>query len=162
PPTFEKDLERLRRFYESHGYYEARIVYDLEAEALSAGDFVTVTIWIDENEVVRIASVETTSKSGEALPLPKTLPIEVGEPFTEDDYQAADATLKEFFLKRGYAHVDVARSAKVDLASHRANVSYVIDPGPVCSFDGVKVEGTKNVDPAIVLRELEWHEGEPF
>jgi outer membrane protein insertion porin family len=162
PPTFEKDLERLRRLYESHGYFETRIVYDLEAEALGAGDFVTVTIWIEENEVVRVAGMEARAKSGEALPLPETLPIKVGEPFTEDDYQAADGALKEFFLKRGYAHVDVARNAKVDLASHRADVSYVIDPGPACTFDGVKVEGTKNVDPAIVLRELEWHEGDPF
>jgi outer membrane protein assembly complex protein YaeT len=162
PGTFEKDLERLRRFYESHGYFETRIVYDLEAEALGTGDLVTVTIWIEENEVVRVGSVEAGSKGGEALPLPETLPIRAGQPFTEDDYQAGDRELKEFFLKRGYAHVDVARSAKVDLASHRADVSYVIDPGPECTFDGSSVEGTKNVDPAIVLREREWHEGDRF
>jgi outer membrane protein insertion porin family len=162
PGTFEEDLERLRRFYESHGYFETRIVYDLEAAALGAGDFVTVTIWIEENEVVRVGSVEAGSKGGEALPLPETLPIRVGQPFTEDDYRAADAALKDFFLKRGYAHVDVARRAKVDLASHRADISYVIDTGPECTFDGSRVEGTKNVDPAIVLREREWHEGDRF
>jgi outer membrane protein assembly complex protein YaeT len=162
PGTFEKDLERLRRFYESHGYFEARIVYDLEAEALGAGDLVTVAIWIEENEVVRVGSVEAGSKNGEALPLPETLPIRAGQPFTEDDYQAADRSLKEFFLNRGYAHVEVARSAKVDLASHRADVSYVIDPGPECTFDGSRVEGTKRVDPAVVLREREWQEGERF
>jgi outer membrane protein assembly complex protein YaeT len=162
PGTFEKDLERLRRFYESHGYFETRIVYDLEATALGSGDFVTVTIWIEENEVVRVGSVEAGSKGGEVLSLPETLPIRVGQPFTEDDYQAGDRALKEFFLKGGYAHVDVARSAKVDLASHRADVAYVIDPGPECTFDGSRVEGTKNVDPAIVLREREWHEGDRF
>jgi outer membrane protein assembly factor BamA len=98
PDTFENDLERLRRFYESHGYFETRIVYDLEAEALGAGDFVTVTIWIEENQVVRVGSVEAGAKSGGALPLPETLPIKVGQPFTEDNYQAAGGALKEFFL----------------------------------------------------------------
>jgi outer membrane protein assembly complex protein YaeT len=162
PATFEKDLERLRRFYESHGYFEARIVYGLEAEAVGAGDFVTVAIWIEENDLVRVGTVEAGTKGGAELPLPETLPIRPGQPFTEDDYQAGDRTLKDFFLKRGYAHVSVAREAKIDLASHRADVSYVIDTGPECTFDGATVEGTKNVDPAIVLREREWQEGDRF
>ncbi|HSD10834.1 MAG TPA: BamA/TamA family outer membrane protein [Candidatus Binatia bacterium] len=162
PGTFEKDLERLRRFYESHGYFEAHIAYDLEAEALGAGDFVTAAIWIEENDRVQVRTVEAGTKGGAELPLPEALPIRPGQPFTEDDYQAGDRTLKEFFLTRGYAHVNVAREAKIDLASHRADVSYVVDTGPECTFDGSSVEGTKNVDPAIVLREREWHEGDRF
>jgi len=162
PTTFQADLERLRRFYESRGYFEARVVYDLEAEALGAGDLITVRIWIEENEFVRVGTVEAGVKSPEALPLPEELPIQPQQQFTEEKYQAGDKALKEFFLKRGYAHVDVSRTAKVDVEKHLADVSYVVDPGPQCVFDGSQVEGTKDVEPYMVLREREWHDGDPF
>ena len=162
PTTFQTDLERLRRYYESRGYFEARVVYDLEAEALGEGDLITARIWIEEKEFVRVGTVEAGVKSAEELPLPKELPIKPQQQFTEESYQAGDRALKEYFLKRGYAHVDVTRSAKVDVEKHLADVSYVIDPGPECVFDGSQVEGTKDVAPYILLREREWHDGDPF
>src|SRR5438552_1886352 len=162
PTTFQADLERLRRYYESRGYFEARIVCELEAEALGQGDLIPVRIWIEENEFVRVETVEAGVKGPEALPLPEELPIRRQEQFTEEKYQAGDKALKEFFLKRGYAHVDVSRTAKVDVEKHLADVSYVVDPGPECVFDGSQVEGTKDVEPYMVLREREWHEGDPF
>jgi outer membrane protein assembly complex protein YaeT len=162
PTTFEKDLERLRRFYESRGYFETKIVYDFEAEALGEGDLLTVRLWIEEHDFARVGNVEAGIKGPEQLPLPEELPIRSGDQFTEDAYQAGERTLKEFFLKRGYAHVEVERSAKVDVPDHRADVSYVIDPGPECVFDGSSVEGTKYVEPYMILREREWHEGDRF
>ena len=162
PQTFQTDLERLRRFYESRGYFEARVVYDLEAEAIGQGDLLNVRIWIQEGEFVRVGTVEAGVKSPEPLPLPDELPIRSQDQFTEDSYQAGARTLKEFFLKRGYAHVQVNRSAKVDLQRHIVDVSYVIDPGPECVFDGSEVSGTKDVNPRIVLREREWHDGDRF
>lgn len=38
----------------------------------------------------------------------------------------------------------------------------MVTPGPVCVFDGTRVEGTKGVNPAIVLAELEWEPSQPF
>ena len=160
--TFEKDLERLKRFYERRGYFETRIVYDLEAEALGEGDLVSVGIWIEENDFVRVGTVEAGVKGEERLALPEELPIHTGDQFTEDAYQAGDRALKEFFLKQGRAHVTVERSAKIDVPKKSAEVEYVVDPGPACVFDGSTVEGTKDVEPYMVLREREWHEGDAF
>ena len=63
PQTFETDLERLQRLYESRGFFQTRIVYNLEAEKLGEGDLVSVDIWIEENQAVQVASVKVKAKS---------------------------------------------------------------------------------------------------
>jgi outer membrane protein assembly complex protein YaeT len=162
PQTFETDLERLRRLYESRGFFEARIVYDLEAEKLGDGDLVSIELWIEENQPVRITSVNVETKSPRELALPPELPIRSGDDFSESAYQRTDTQLKEFFMNEGYAHVQVQRDAQVDLSAHRADVSYTIDPGPECTFGPTRIEGNNYVTNNMILREREWHEGDRF
>ncbi len=162
PQTFETDLERLHRLYESRGFFEARIVYDLEAEKLGEGDLVSIELWIEENQPVRITSVNVETKSPRELALPAELPIRSGEDFSESAYQSTDTQLKEFFMNEGYAHVQVQRDAQVDLSEHHADVSYTIDPGPECTFGPTRIEGNHYVTNDMVLREREWHEGDRF
>jgi outer membrane protein insertion porin family len=162
PETFETDLERLQRLYESRGHFETRITYDLEAEKVGDGDFVSVNLWIEEGQPVRVASVQVETKSAREVPLPPELKIRSDENFSEDGYQATDLQLKESFMNQGYAHVDVRRDARIDLADHRADVTYIIDPGPECTFGPTRVEGNNYVTPEMILREREWQEGDPF
>jgi outer membrane protein assembly complex protein YaeT len=162
PETFETDLERLQRLYESRGYFEARIVYDLQAKKVGDGDLVSVDLWVEENLPVRVASVHVETKSGREPTLPPELPIRSGEDFSEDAYRDADLQLKEFFLNQGYAHAEVQRDARIDLSDHHADVTYVIDPGPECTFGPTRIEGNHYVTPEMILREREWREGDRF
>ncbi len=162
PQTFETDLERLQRLYESRGYFETRIAYDLEAEKLGEGDLVSLELWIEENRPVRVSSVEVQTKNAQEPPLPPELPIRSGEDFSENAYQGADLQLKEFFLNQSYAHVEVQREARIDLTDHHADVSYLIDPGPECTFGPTRIEGNHYVTNEMILREREWHEGDRF
>jgi len=162
PSTFEQDLERLKRYYESRGFFDAKVVYDLEAEEVGTGDLLTITFWVEEGEPSTVAAIDVGVHAPEDLPLPESLSIKNGERFDEETYQKGDAELKEFFLDKSYAHVTVERSAEVDAAAHRVKVQYIVTPGPETYFDGVHVEGTENVDPDIILEDLEWKEGEPF
>jgi len=162
PQTFETDLERVRRLYESRGFFEARIAYDLQTETLRTGDFVSIELRIEENQPVRVSAVNVETKSTHELPLPPELPIRTGDVFSESAYQSADLQLKEFFMNAGYAHVQVEREAQIDLSDHRADVSYRIDPGPACAFGPTRIEGNHYVTNDMILREREWHEGDPF
>jgi outer membrane protein insertion porin family len=162
PRTFETDLERVRRLYESRGYFEARITYNLETESLAKGDFVSVELTIEENQPVRVASVEVDTKGMPQPPTLPELPIRSGDIFSEEAYQNADGQLKEFFLNQGYAYAEVEREARVDLSEHRAEVSYVVDPGPESFFGTTQIEGTNYVTSDMILREREWREGDHF
>jgi outer membrane protein assembly complex protein YaeT len=158
PQEFLTDLERIRRYYEARGYYDTRVAYDLELD----DSLVTAKIEVHESEPVRVAEVKVGIKGTRKLALPAELPIKTGEIFTEADYQQGDAVLKQFFLDQTYAHVEVERSTRIDLAGRKAFVGYVIDLGPEARFGGTGVEGMKAVDPRLITREIEWQPGEPF
>lgn len=159
PVTFESDLRRVKRLYEREGYYRARIVYDLEPVS---DDRLAVQFWIEEHEPVMVSGVEAGVRGAPELPLPETLPIATGQCFTEDRYQAGEIALKEFFLRSSHAHVKVEHSAKVDVGRNEAAIRYVVDPGPETVFGDTRIDGTADVDPEVVRREIEYLPGKPF
>ncbi|MGH7898883.1 MAG: outer membrane protein assembly factor BamA [Candidatus Binatia bacterium] len=162
PVTFGQDLERLKRFYESRGFFDPRVVYHIEAEDVGGEDLLMITFWIEEKEPSTVSRVDVGVRAPEELPLRETLSIKPGQRFSEDDYQKGETELKEFFLEHGYAHVEVKRSARVDAAHHRVDVEYVVTPGPETVFGDTTIEGTKDVDPEIIREDLEWKTAERF
>jgi outer membrane protein insertion porin family/translocation and assembly module TamA len=163
PVTFTDDLERLRRFYEARGYYQARISYELEIDRRDS--LVKARIEVVENQPVIVSEVlvQGTGQVGAPPPsLPEELPIRRGEIFTEEEYQKAELTLKDHLLNRGFAHVETSRRAEVDLSRNETAVRYTVDPGPPAVFGETIVEGTKDVEPRLVLRELTYSPGELF
>src|SRR6266851_1504915 len=52
--TFTDDLAHIERFYEAHGYYNARITYDLTL----SGDKVTPHISVSEDQPIRVATID--------------------------------------------------------------------------------------------------------
>jgi outer membrane protein insertion porin family len=158
PITFREDLERIRRFYEARGYYRARVNYDLAVDP-QAGEL-EVKIEVVEGPPVIVSQVHV-EVSGNPLSPPE-LPLKQGEIFVEESYRKGEETLRNFFLEHGYAHVTTARRAEVNLDQDQATVWYQADPGPLTAFGETTVQGTKEVDPEIVLRELTYQPGEVF
>lgn len=163
--NFNTDIERLRRFYIAHGYYDARVSYELETDP--ADQLITATVLIHEGAPVQVSEVTFTVTDQPALTasiqdLRATLPIAEGKIFTEEDYQQTEAKLKEFFLNQHYGRVTVARATRILVDQHAAQVHYTITTGPVTVFGDTQVEGAQTIDPALVSRELQYHAGEPF
>lgn len=161
--TFTRDLERLQRYYQAHGYYQADITYHLEV----APSAVTPHITIIESEPVRVTRLtaqltdqpELESALQALLP---SLPLHEGDIFSEERYQQTEARLKEFFLQQQRGRVQVSRRAQVILDQHAAQAEYTITAGPVTVFGPTTVEGTKQVAPSLVTRELTYEPGDPF
>lgn len=158
PVTFKEDLERLRRFYEARGYYDTQVIYDLQVD--SERSRVTAKLQVREGSAVIVSDVDVQIV-GSALS-PETLPIKAGDVFVELNYQNGEQTLRQFYATRGYAYVTTERHAEVNLAQDQVHVVYRVETGPPTVFGDTIVEGTENVDPAIVLRELTYQPGETF
>jgi len=158
PITFRDDLERLRRFYEARGYYRTRITHELTADPQPS--LLQVKIEIVEGPPVLIAEVNV-EVPGSPL-LPEQLPIKQGEIFNEESYRRGEEVLRQFFLDRGYAHVTTERQAEVNVDQDQARIWFRADPGPLAVFGETTVQGTVNVDPEIVLRDLTYRPGETF
>ena len=165
PIAFQTDIERLQRFYRAQGYYEAKVSYDLEVKEDS--QLVTAHIAIEEGEPVIVSRIvlgvtdePTLVDSLEKL-RPK-LPLSEGSIFTEEHYQGTEAQIKAFFLDLHRGRVKIERKAAVVLEQHQVDVQYSVEAGPVTVFGETTIEGTKQVEPELVSRELQYKSGEPF
>ena len=156
PITFTTDLERLRRFYESRGYYRAVITYDLDVD--QERGLITARFRIREGEPVRISDIDvavTVEKSDQKAPqLPEQLPVKRGEVFRETEYQQGEQTLRSSLADSGYAHVQTQRKAEVDVDELQAQIQYSVQPGPITFFGESEVKGLETVAPEVILSEL--------
>ncbi len=162
PVTFERDLERVRHYYETQGYYQAQVTYDLHTD--DAQGSVSLVVRMKENEPVTVGalSVDVRTKAPTGVALPERLPLESGDLFTEAAYVQTDQALRQIFLQHGHSWVEIERKAEVDLNTRQARVTYSISPGPPTIFGVTQVDGARKVDPQLVLRELTYASGEPF
>lgn len=171
PTVFLADLEQLKLFYETHGYYGANIRYDLRPDP-NAGT-VSPLIVVDEGQPVILDKIDilidrkggpgSSSQHQTELEAVKGLiGIHEGEPFDQQKYRQAQAHIKRWYLEKGYARVRVERRADVYLNDKRAIVQYRITPGPVCFFGTTRIEGLKRVKEDILRREIAYLPGEPF
>lgn len=164
PAMIERDLERLTRFYEAEGYFLAHFDLDWSQTEENGRAVVDLRIEILEGPRARVSSVEIETVSTArptAVPLPEIAIVE-GEPFLELDYQAAQIGLRRAYLNRGYAHVEVERSARVSVDRLEVDVLYRVDPGREARFGSTQVTGLVDVDPEVVLRELQYASGDAF
>jgi outer membrane protein assembly complex protein YaeT len=162
PETFTDDLNQLRLFYQSHGYYDTHIAYDLEIH----GNLVTPHIAIAEGRPVEVDKVSIALT--EPGPQPQTLqpsfalPLQPGQIFTQPAYQTGEQSLITLYSDNGYPHPDVLRHAIVLTGPHQAAVWYRVEPNARAIFGRTTVTGTHKVNPRIVLRELAYQPGQLF
>lgn len=160
PVTFETDLERIRQYYETQGYYQAQVTYDLHTD--EASGVVSLAVRIEEHEPVTVGSLSVKAKARTGVVLPGRLPLASGAIFTQAAYVGTEQALRQVFLQHGHSWVEIERKAEVDLNTRQARVAYSISPGPPTIFGATRIDGTHKVDPRLVLRELTYASGEPF
>jgi outer membrane protein insertion porin family/translocation and assembly module TamA len=165
PAVFASDLERIVKFYQDKGYYEAKVTHDLDVDAKEG--LVAATIQVSEGEPIRVAQisvevVDAPELKPELDALVPKLPLHEGNIFAVDAYQKAESQLKDFFYDKSRAAITIQRKAEVILDRHVANVSYTLHAGPQTQFGTTTVEGLKNVKESIVFQELTYKPGEQF
>jgi outer membrane protein assembly complex protein YaeT len=160
--TFATDLDRLRRFYQSEGYYKNLITHDLDAD--DTRGLVNLHIYIEETSPVLVSQVliEVEAESPEHPPLPEKFPVTPGEIFREQKYQDAELFLRNHLMDNGHAHTQTQRRAEVDLEQDQAVVRYSAQPGPKAVFDDTEIKGSEQVEPYLIRRELAYQPGEMF
>jgi outer membrane protein assembly complex protein YaeT len=160
--TFTGDLDQLRLFYQSHGYYDTQMAYSLAIH----GNLVTPHIAIAEGLPVKVDKISINLAA--AAPQPRALepgfalPLKRGQIFGQPDYQAGQQSLVTVYRQNGYPHPDVERYAVVQTGPHLAQAWYRIEPNARAIFGRTAVTGLRQVGRRIVLRELDYKAGQRF
>jgi outer membrane protein insertion porin family len=166
-PDFEKqafvdDLAHLKRFYEVHGYYDARVVYDLTISK----DDVTPHINVSEGQPIRVTTthiaVADNSPAPRELDRSFKLPLKNGDVFAQDAYQTGAQDLVDLYTTHSYARATVQRHAVVEVGAHTARIRYDVEPGGPCAFGSTKIVGVKKVDPELIEAQLTYKTGDAF
>lgn len=164
PESLKKDLERIERQLRRRGYYEAHVY---AARILRTEENkVRVEIGVTAGERVRIRQIQTSGLS--ALPFDvaaratRALSLKVQQPFDEDAFEDAKQQLANALADDGYAHVRVNGTARVDVSTHQAVVSFEVQPGPRATFGPIRIEGLKEVPEGPVRDALQLREGDTY
>jgi translocation and assembly module TamA len=164
PVSWEADLRRIVRLYEARGYYQARIAHEA---AIPRPKGVALEVTIDEGQVTKVGTFEV--RGLEALPAADReaallkMPLKVGAPFEESDWDSAKSGIVPRLHDRGYAKATVEGEVLVDVKTHLAAVTIVVHPGVRYHFGAIDVKTAPQAQvPAVFVWEqarLAIHEG---
>lgn len=165
PEVFAADVKRVERFYQSQGYYEARVSHDLQVDEES--QLVSATIIVEENTPVLLRQlsvriIDHPELQPELEALRPEFFLKPGKPFTEEDYQQTETRIKDVFYDHGRAHVKIERKAQVFPEEKEANVDYSVTAGPETIFGETRIEGLDKVTADVVSKEISYTPGEAF
>jgi translocation and assembly module TamA len=164
PVSWEADLRRIVRLYETRGYYQARIAQE---QAIPQPKGVNLEVKVDEGQVTKVGTfelrgLEALSEADREAALVK-MPLKVGAPFDESDWDSAKSGIIPRLHDRGYAKATVEGEALVDVKTHLAAVTIVVHPGVRYHFGAidVKTAPAPHVPPVFVWEQarLAIHEG---
>lgn len=162
--TLDRDLERIERFYRARGYYEARV---RAARVFEKHGHVRVEIEVDEGSPTKIRSVSIEGVAALSAELQPAITqalasVKTGDTFDEESAARAESLITRVLTDRGYAYARVKRSTVVDVVARQAELSFSLEPGPVCVLGTVSIEGLGGVPEAPVRRALSLAPGSKY
>lgn len=159
--VFTADLQRIRQFYVAHGYFQAKVEYNLS----TSQEVVNASIQVTENPPVTVQSLQIQVDNAvlpPEQPIYRSIKLKPGVIFDQTEYHRAEDVLREHFLDTGHAHVTVDRRAHVNLAQNQARIWYRVHPGVSAVFGNTEIVGADHVAAEIVSRALTYKPGERF
>jgi len=156
--VLRRDIVRLELFYRRNGFFGTQV----EPVVEPVGDDVEVSFVIARGDSVIVGELDVTGLEGvldrdEVL---DRLPLEVGDLFDLDEFEASGDTVLAMLASRGHAYAKVLRNFEVDLAAHVARARLEAVPGPRVVIDSIVVIGAEHLGRRATLRQLTFSKGD--
>ena len=167
------DARRVESIYQAHGYFHARVL-EYSVEPMSAST-VRVHFSVEEGPPTHVTAVkfrgvrkdETVGTDDQSLrlreiaaELPGTVAVEVGDIYSEEDYEGDLERLKELLESRGFIFTEVVGDVFVQRETNEAQVYYRIANGPLARIRDVLVKGGSEISEERILRRVDLVPGE--
>lgn len=154
--ALQTDVQRIERQLARHGYYEARVT-GVRVIRQSENE-VEVEIDVEPGPRVEIGDISTEGLAvlpfDVAIQANRAIELDQGDPFDEGEYEAAKLRIANALADVGYAYVKVSGNAKVDLSSHRADLTFRVMAGPASTLGEITIDGLKKIPEHVVRRVL--------
>jgi translocation and assembly module TamA len=162
---FAIDLQRVVRWYNEKGFYEAKIVGEVKEEPDDKGR-VTLVVTIDEGRRAMIAQMDLLGlenvPEGERSDINDALPIHAGDAFDEDGYEKAKGVLLLQLKEHGFAQARVEGKAMVAPEDGSARLTFTCATGPRFKFGKVTVTGNRQIPAGPIAQATGIDRGDPY
>lgn len=172
------DVQRIETFYRMKGFFEARVTGPAEVEYFEDARRATVRYRVEEGtpSVVSEFRIVDARPAGDGVGghaqtqsfeqliqrMGRRLPLRNGRVYDYDLMISSGALIRRRLQELGYARAKVEARAYVSEAEHRVIVVYRVDPGHVCVFGDVLVEGNRRMPERIVKETAKLERGSDF
>jgi outer membrane protein insertion porin family len=175
PVTLQKDVVRLRRFYQQNGFPSPRIDYPA-SQLDTTANAIHVIFTVQEGTPLTIRTLSFLTADGER-PVTTLLDeglrrdwaafrdratVQPGERYTEFKQTQIADDVQTWLRNRGYAFAQVTSEAEIDTAATAAALRFRIDPGPLARVSEIVIAGNEAVSDRVVRRELPFAVGDRF
>ncbi len=175
--VFERDLDRIERWYQARGYYDAavistefdppsaatsdRIIVGLDGQALceregeGEGCELAIGIEIDEGLPVLVRSIDVVGYEKRALversEIEDAIGLEIGKPFDEAVYERSKREIRRQLREASYACGRAWGRVELDREAREAFVQFNVETGPPCTIGNVVVTGNQDLPAKTIL-----------
>jgi len=174
PVTLQKDVVRLRQFYQQNGFPNPQIDYPV-SQLDTSENRIQVIFTIREGRPLEIRDTEFFNADGTA-PAAGELDsdlraewtsyrdhqLKIGGRFTNFEQSQLADEVQLWFRNRGYAFAQVESTASADTSQYAVDLAFRVDPGPLGVISEVQIEGNESVSSSIILRNLPFSIGDRF
>jgi outer membrane protein insertion porin family len=172
PIDLQRDVARLRRFYEDAGFIGTEVAYDVNFNA--EDNVVDVDFMIAEGRPVIVRSIEINGAEGDLMErLPADLQddwqaqaaavrADSGGRYTQAERTQHESTILNWWLDRGWAFASVETGATIDSTAATADLQITVTPGPRARIGPITIEGHRSVSEDVIRRALPFSEGDWF
>jgi translocation and assembly module TamA len=165
PFALDIDKKRIESYYQTHGYFDARVT---EAEVKyrdPAKESVDIQITVDEGPPTYIHDIDI--KGLESLPEKERrallkIRLKPGDRFNYDRYDAARERLEGRLKAEGYAWASVKGQVEVDRDARQARIRLTATPGQRATLGPLTITGNSSVRADLIAHFSGYTPGERF
>ena len=161
---FAIDLQRIVRWYNQKGFYEAKIL-DLNEGKDDEGRII-LHVKLEEGRRAYIKQMIYDGLEdlprGERSDIDDALPIHPGDGFDEDGYEKAKEVLELQLKEHGFAEAAVTGEVKVAPDDGAANIVFHCEKGKRFKFGKVLVTGNRRISVDEIAQATGIHKGDSY
>ena len=163
PDRLQFDQELLRRFYTNEGYADFQIKSAHAELSPDKNEFI-VTFVLEEGKPYIFGDVKIHSEleGGEAPDFKNIIITKSGKRYNAGEIQDTVDAITDELGNLGYAFVDIQPRLDKEQESQRANITYLIKPGPRVYVERIDISGNVRTMDEVVRREFRLSEGDPY
>jgi len=168
---FQQDIVRIQKFYQSEGFLEVAVTYQLQPHPKR--NSVIITIKIDEHEPIIVREISfhfrtkndtTAGKSPQQLidRMESSFRLRHGKRFRDILLRTDRDLILKKFSNEGYPYVQAQPEFRIDNENNFVDINYQIDSGDFCYFGDITIAQNKRTAGTVIRKQLSIKEGDVF